>query len=97
MKKKYTPEIDRTLVLSTAHVSKSTMDWIPYSKLVVYPFEYGHIILVPSAVRLRLINAAGYMKAELKPLFSLCRKLKCKWLRLDRDGDTNPNLKTYDW
>lgn len=96
MKKKYTPEIDRTLVLSTAHISLKLSRYITKVRLVVYGYEYGWIIHVPPSDHMKN-GVSRWVSYELKPMFALCRKLKCKWLRLDRDGNTNPNFKTYVW
>ena len=90
-------EIERILVLSTAHITKETSELLEkeahsdLANYVVHGYEYGWFVLV-------------YKLQEVTrkiPDLGLCLKLakdnQCKWVRLDRDGPIIDNLPQYSW
>lgn len=90
-----TYEIERSLVLSTAHISEATAALLgDHSEaedfnVVVYAVEYGWLVWADSA------DFAG--APELSALLKLAREQGCKWIRFDQDGEVVEGLPTFEW
>lgn len=84
-----TYEIEKTLVLSTAHVCEATMNGLTDGTIQGYPYEEG--------VRIRVSDNRTGDPGELRHLLKVASKLRCEWLRLDADGPIHDNLPTWDW
>ncbi|PCJ39024.1 MAG: hypothetical protein COA71_14650 [SAR86 cluster bacterium] len=92
-------EINKELVLSTAHISHETSlllaneDWLDNLVISIYAFEYGWRIYAPyqhNTLRNELPN-------ELNKLLELAMEHDCKWLVLDQDGAIHNEFPTFDW
>lgn len=101
-KSKY--EINRELVLSTAHIPRSddhVFARIPKSSELqltywwVEPLMFGYRILLCDEICQEVILSER--SAALLNLVRLGRKLKCKWLVLDPDGEIRGDLAQFDW
>lgn len=98
-------EIEKTLVLSTGHITKKEMDLLgadpdhvpkeDRSPYLTDPYEYGVIIHLcdPDEDKDKLTVHTP----EFANLIKLARKYDCDNLKLDADGPTYPGLPTYDW
>ena len=93
-------EIEKTLVLSTCHISPHhnlDLQEGVYSNLIVRVYSYGFLIHVQ--------DDRGLLKKELKPsipvelfnLILLARRAGCSWLKLDCDGPKVQGLPKFDW
>ncbi len=95
-----TLEIQKTLVLSTAHVTKEVNDYLQDTcglpgaeNLIMESFEYGWRIYTGSEASERVPTR----HASLTSCIELARANDCRWLCLDQDGDTTDQLPTYSW
>jgi len=88
-------EIEKSLVISTGHISKETADLLELKKidsLVVEPYEYGWRIHISTDYKYEEIPD------DLKRLMSFADEVfSCSWIRLDQDGPYLDFFKTYDW
>jgi hypothetical protein len=99
-------EISRNLVASTAHITMEDRDLLEAagegeSPLVVYSFEYGFLIYIPTdpakvAEEGAAALARGYSQA-LVDLLALTSKEGCRYLLLDQDGPIYDNLPAFMW
>ena len=96
IEKKY--DIEKKLVASTAHVTKTEMDFLrdlyknrdnKYS-VSVRDFGYGVDIHVDSV-------DIGFMSKNLLKLLELAKEIDCCWLTLDRDGTIYDHLPVFHW
>ena len=97
-------EINRELVLSTAHIPEimaKLFDRWDHGSVPGAPcnfsydsYDYGWRIYVPKA-----IDAGDDTEYPLglRRLVALARRLRCKWLVLDCDGNKHDHLPIYDW
>ena len=90
-------EIDKTLVLSTAHIPESEGELLEAAgddcgalDHVVYNYAYGWRIWVPLGDEslIGALNEVPYTKKLVK----LALSLDCQWLRLDQDGPCHDHL-----
>ena len=99
-------EIQKTLVVSTAHITSMDSDQLGDDAnsnlsvdLIVSCYnEFGHSIWVPETEdpnREKDI-ARVYSQAFMK-LLEITREQRCQYLRVDRDGPIYDNLPTYEW
>lgn len=97
-------EIEKVLVLSTAHITKTDNTILLRNKrsrnpdkLTVYHYEYGYSIYVGDVTdRIREASENGLSK-EFQALLKLAHSLKCKYLDLDCDGLVMDNLPQFSW
>lgn len=98
-----TYEITKTLVLSTAHVTRDAADWLTnqtradvaqfVAQLVVYEKgDYGWWANVASDDVL-----SRSMPECVRDCCRLAKQLECDWLMFDCDGNEYPELPTYEW
>lgn len=87
-----TDEISKMLTLSTAHVTKETADAINdgFDLVTFNKDEYGWFLHVATC-------HAKDLPSDLTAVVDYTKALGCEWLCLDRDGDVNPNLPTWEW
>jgi len=91
------PEIEKSLIMSTGHISKKDGDRlnsIDPSDLIVDNYSFGWRILVTdiNLTKLTKTFSHGFIAAIL-----FAKKNNCEWLQLDGDGPEYGFLKTYDW
>ena len=87
-------EINRELVLSTAHVPNTTGIFLDEKVDWNYSTDDCNWRLHVNCVLLRdEIN----FHAELKNLLKLAASHNCKWLVLDSDGDEIESYPTFEW
>ena len=91
-----TDEISKMLTLSTAHIKAATssdmevqVDGLP---VFFAKDDYGWFVHVPT-----LEEMPPNCPDDLEGVLAYARGLGCGWLCLDRDGDVNPNLPTWEW
>jgi hypothetical protein len=104
--------IEKTLVLSTAHIQQSTSGFlteIGNNENDEVPFrfvdhQYGYIIFVSSSIlgKDNISDAAEYAQLleNFPDLYNLIRYAAengCTMINLDRDGDTIDDLPTFEW
>lgn len=95
--------IDKIMKLSTAHVSKSTADWLDAQGLknADWTIEDMGSIHVGS----HAYGWFGYCHDEfgedyppsIIAVMEFARSRGCKWYNLDADADTYDELPVYDW
>ena len=80
-------EIQHVLVLSTAHVSRSDMEFLSYEYA---SDKYSATVFVD--------GADIYGKLHLsKDIRTLANRYDCKFVKFDQDGPIEDGLKTFDW
>jgi hypothetical protein len=95
-------EINKELVISTAHVRESTFaalcsgnpKYTPYISFDRY--DYGVRIYIELTEMLEP-EVSGHIPLELFKVMQLAHDKDCKWLVLDQDGDVVPWLNTWEW
>jgi hypothetical protein len=93
-----TDEIQRVLVLSTAHVSNNTKRLLHHDDdCVGVSFEKGRFgwwVWVDTDGP-DPDNEPEDMPADLRAVCAYARALQCGWVCLDCDAEINPSLPTY--
>ena len=97
-------EIEKTLILSTGHVSEhefNTMqddDEFPYR---VIKHEYGLIVVLTDLEDIgEFVDADSYMRGHFSNVWSVVKfaeNLGCKYINFDQDGEVYEELKEFDW
>ena len=93
-------EIERTLVLSTTHITREDDALLEREDLVntTYdPYEFGVRVFISNDPAYRLATRLGGFSVAFQDLIELAHAKGCSWLRLDSDGPVMDNLKTFDW
>lgn len=91
-------QIDRMLVLSTAHISSETNEQLQNNQeeqfpLVVYEKgDYGYLILVPEHDE----DLHG-VPDDLKRVLEFAALHECEWVMLDCDANVITELPTFEW
>jgi hypothetical protein len=101
--------LERVLVVSTAHVPHAALEFLE-ERPGVYPRrvlndEYGVVLSVPDegewqATTDRLMDASTVGRIgshALIRVMALAAMAGASWLSLDRDGQTIPGLRVFDW
>jgi hypothetical protein len=95
--------VRRFLELSTAHLPKAVMaDLNGYDGVVAHAYPHGAWLWVPEDPA---EHAAGYgdpaehdgVPAQVLVIQVYARAAGCDWVRLDADGDRNPELPHWNW
>jgi hypothetical protein len=87
-------EINKELVLSTAHISEETNNYLQLGELIDYSSdECNYRLYVNHDVKFS--NFEAY--PDLVCLLILAKSHNCKWLVLDRDGDVVEGLPIFEW
>lgn len=100
--RKHALEIDRVLVLSTAHLPESVATGIEprMDRVASMTGEYGWLVYVGNeAFEPEYLELNDLLEAK-EVLLKLCefaRKQKCDYLLFDRDGDTVGEFPTFEW
>ena len=86
------PEIARTLVLSTSHLTEATCNgYLHTAPFAVFEKgEYGWFVYV-------IDDYPEGMPPGLAQCFSIARGLGCEWIMFDRDGPVMDFLPAYEW
>jgi hypothetical protein len=90
-------EIQKYLVVSTAHITEEENEYLRdevYSQLSVYTTDYGHSIFVPHE---NLKKFEGIVGKNVLSLLKIAYKNGCCYLKLDRDGFVYDDLPKFDW
>jgi len=101
-----TVQIDKTLVLSTAHFTdddnsilarfaRAHTDSPDSSAHFVIDFGYGYIVWVNSDGDFS--EYAGKLSPAFICALRFAHKQKVEWVRFDRDANTVEGLPTFDW
>ncbi|GAA0853951.1 hypothetical protein ABER99_20195 [Paenibacillus glucanolyticus] len=91
-------QIDKMLVLSTAHIMQETCEFLESRScpLIVYPkHEYGYIILVYTDTEDD--DKCDVIPECLKGLLEFAARQDCEWIMLDRDASICAELPSYEW
>ena len=93
-------EIEKALVVSTAHLSKDEVDDLTLSEYTMNPYpvaayDYGCYVYLgdPAEDEDKLKS----MSLEFARLVEIAREQGCSHIKLDRDGPTYEDLPTFDW
>ena len=94
-------EIERILVLSTAHISESTADEMNAATASTTRFpvnvygksDFGWFIFVPSSLE----YPDNRVPEDLQAVLRYARENDCEWIMFDRDADIDGNLQVFDW
>jgi hypothetical protein len=89
--------IEKMLVLSTAHITEKTKDWLEQlpEAFIVYPKEeYGFFIPLWEGI---LKEKKGEIPNELHNIMVYAKKKDCDWIMLDRDAFIIDDLPLYEW
>lgn len=84
-------ETERTMVVSTAHLPPVMPDVLARAGLVAV-YDGGWIVCVDVCTETLLAAAP-----ELGGLFALAAVNGCRWVRFDRDAETVPGYKKFNW
>ena len=97
-------EFEKNLVVSTEHISEEDndlLDKLETSGAALYnlieKFKFGWRIHVGSEPQSTINYIAKHFSPGLLSLIVIAYSQNCKWLVLDRDGPSDPNLLTYNW
>ena len=90
-------QIDKMLVLSTAHIKKETGDALDADGGMCWLTSlswqcYGWILWVEDQP---MPEEVGY--PDLAAIFALARERGCSWVRLDCDGLKADALEVFEW
>ena len=99
-----TPEICNMMILSTAHIAEEDNDllcsresrWDGEKPLHIThaPAEYGYFVW--TGTHANLVRESGFSSAFLAVL-EYARDRGCRYLYLDRDGESVDDLPTFNW
>ena len=102
----YTHDIAKMITVSTCHIRRETAEEIdeliekgerPFG-LVIYPKgEYGWFIYVSSEEYRDESEDIKETPDDLTECIMLAKKNGCVWLAIDRDGEEDPSLTSYEW
>jgi len=104
-------EVEHTLVVSTAHISKEVNDYFESlfhgihnieQIILVREFEYGWVVYVPTnegtfTEDIEDMKNSGKFNDSFIELYSFAHELKFNYIKLDRDGPMSPHFKQFDW
>ena len=91
-------EIEKTLVLSTAHISEDTAilldKYCLHLDIIIDKYEYGWYVYTS-------YDSLNKIPPDISSSLAYCIKLAsangCKCIKLDQDGPKAPSLPIYDW
>lgn len=93
-------EISKMLTMSTAHIKKSTAEWLQNewqqcSSLAVYKKGvYGWFVFVSNA---DVEDETANIPEDLVCVINAAKKAGCDWLCLDSDGEKIDDLPEFKW
>jgi hypothetical protein len=92
-----TEEIDKVLVISTAHVTPKTLRIYGFEQHVEPHFRvgyhpYGFWLYAAADDELE----GGDVFDDITAIRAYARSLGCRYINVDADGEVSPNLKEYD-
>lgn len=89
-------EIQKVLVLSTAHVSYETSRKLDAGEvsLPVARWEYGWFVWVDEAAG---DDSLQNVPADLEATLAFAKHLGCEWVRFDADGHEIEELPRFEW
>jgi hypothetical protein len=89
--------------ISTAHITPQDNDLLgkmAYTniipEIVVYDYEYGYFVPVPSDNNEEQLRKVGFSEAFLS-LLKRCRQEKIMLIRIDKDAPEADDLETFEW
>lgn len=100
--------VTKNLEASTAHITKEDAALLDVAAscpgvppVVVYKYPEGYFVHVPAGAEdfkdaVLTADGTGFSQ-NLIDLMGCARQNKCKYVQLDRDGETYPDIPTYEW
>ena len=92
---------DDEIILATAHAKEEGIFANPPTDLIVYEYEEGCFIFAAiedeEAENFYTTLEGQGLSHEFIALLRLTKQFGCKYLQLDRDGETYDNLPTFKW
>lgn len=91
-------EVQRVLVISTAHMTAEDSDMLRHGEhpLVTHSYEEGDFVIL-NELEEKMSEIRTIFSKEFENLVVLAQKNSCEILRLDRDGPVYSQLPTFDW
>jgi hypothetical protein len=95
--------ITKNFDCSTAHIrfkDNSNLQFEPFkpiASLIVYPYKEGFFVYVPQIDFEEALKTLSEYSSEFRYLLCIAHDKDCKFLHLDRDGETYEDLPTFDW
>ena len=92
-------EYEKTLVLSTAHISRLDNEAIlSDDSLSCMSTDYAHIVMVDkdSRSQIKTLKSYGFSNAFLN-IIRFARKNGCQYIKFDCDGPVMDQLTKFDW
>lgn len=80
------------LDISTAHVTRETMDQASLNPYFIAEYEYGAFFYVPDGE-----DIAEDTRPDLAAVLQFAKDNDCTLVRFDCDGGSFAELETYDW
>lgn len=90
-------EVRRVLVLSTAHLTSTTMKSAEYQPNFTSEHEYGAYFYVGAAGDVTPFEDPEDYPSDLYNCLLYARINNCDEVKFDRDGPVVEGLRTYDW
>ena len=97
-------EIQKTLVLSTAHVTEKDNNFLSNNNIAfssVYVNDYGYSIFINPHIEVLKLEIEELKNLGLSnnfcDLMQLAHDKKCEYLKLDCDGNIYQELPSFDW
>jgi len=98
------PEIERNLVLSTAHITKEDSEFLEESardntgatRLIVYSAE-GWFLVYCWHEADAAESVKGIVSDALVECLRIGSELGCTFVKFDRDGPEHEELQSFDW
>jgi hypothetical protein len=90
--------IFRVMDLSTAHVTKKTMDALAEGSadLTSYGYPEGAFVHLPTDDLEEELEERG-LPEDLRKVVKFAMDHDCQWVKLDADGEVCGDLPTYEW
>ena len=91
-------EIEKTLVLSTGHVTSKVAKWLESGQLFSNSYDYGWVI--PANFSGKDLADEECSEADLacvEAATKLAKELGCQWVKFDQDGEQTDRLEYYEW
>jgi hypothetical protein len=102
------PNIEKVLVLSTAHITKNTDEWLtstatnkeghdtllPMRHIKIFNHHYGYIMFITDTPP----ETQDWQEMpEMMMIIKYAQQKGCTMINLDRDAAIVPNLITFEW
>lgn len=85
-----TYEIQKTLCVSTGHITEEEAGKLTRMGLEIEQSQYCYVLYCE-------MPDGNEYSLEIQNLMSLARDLDCSWLKLDRDGPVLKDFPVFEW